>query len=303
MKNCCICASRSFTNFCCKDKQYYVKCLHCDHVYLAQFSYNTVKNLPTAVPKRMTHHISESKQQWDFSTFKREKVFLPRLRTIRKYTQPGFLLDIGCSNGAFLKAAVTEGWEARGNELKESSARVARSFGVKVYTEPLEKLALQGDFYSAITMWQVLEHLEDPNLVLKECNRLLRLGGVLAFSTPNVKSIGYRILKEHWPAVDPGSHCNLFNAANLERLMNRFGFEKCQVHCVDLQPATIKQLKRRILKKQLKKTSNAAAALISTLSPRKLNLLFFLRKALNVPLNTLSLGEDIYGYFRKTSGS
>lgn len=300
MQNCCICGSIDSARFCSKDGQDYVKCLHCDHVYLAMHSHDN-RESTTVVPEYATHHISESKQQWDFSSFKREKVFLPRLNTMKKYTQPGLLLDIGCSNGAFVQAAISEGWDGCGIELRESSAQVARGFGVKIYTEPLEKLALQSDVYSAITMWQVLEHLNDPNTVLKECNRIMRLGGVLAFSTPNVKSIGSMALKEHWPAVDPGAHFNLFNSANLERLLARFGFAKCQIDCLDLQPATIKQLKNRFFKKPLKKYNNAAAVLISASSVGKMNILFFLRKALNVPLNALGIGEDVYGYFRKIS--
>lgn len=277
-----------------------MRCLHCNHVYLARYAHD-YRESTTPVPELVTHHISECKQQWDFSSFKRDRVFLPRLKTMKKYAQPGVLLDIGCSNGAFVKAAIGEGWDGCGIELRESSAQVARSLGVKIYTEPLEKLALQEDTCSAITMWQVLEHLNDPNIVLKECNRIMRLGGVIAFSTPNVKSIGWFLLKEHWPAIDPGAHCNLFNVVNLEKLLNKFGFEKCQMDCLDLQPATIKQLKNRLFTMQQKKFNNAAAALISSSSVRKMNLLFLLRKALNVPLNGFGVGEDVYGYFRKTS--
>jgi SAM-dependent methyltransferase len=301
MQNCCICGSADSSPFCCKDSQKYVQCVHCGHVYLPIFSDNYQKTSTTVLPEPVTHHVSDCKQQWDFSSFKREKVFLPRLKTISRYTQPGLLLDIGCANGAFIKAAIGEGWEGCGIELRKSSAQLARSVGLKIYTEPLEKLALAGGVYSAITLWQVLEHLADPQTVLQECNRIMKLGGVLAFSTPNIKSIGWLVLKEYWPAIDPGAHCNLFDSANLERLMNRFGFSKCRIDCLDLQPATLKQFKSRFFTRIPKKYNNATATLISSRSAGQMRLLFILRKALNIPLSAYGLGEDVYGYFQKSS--
>jgi ubiquinone/menaquinone biosynthesis C-methylase UbiE len=255
---------------------------------------------PTSVTETETHHISACKQQWDFSTFKAKRVFLPRLSRIRKYIEPGPLLDIGCANGAFVKVANSAGWKGQGIELREASAQVARSHGITVYTEPLEELGLHEKNYSAITMWQVLEHLEDPCRMLAECNRIMKMGGVLAFSTPNARSIGWILLKEGWPAIDPRAHFNLFHSVNLERLLKRFGFAKCEVSHLDLHPATIKQLKNKLLR-QRGKCANAAAILASRSSERKMKAMFFARQILNFPLDIFRLGEDIYGYFRKIS--
>lgn len=298
MQNCCICGRPGATHFCSKDGREYLRCTYCNHVYLAALIIDRRSQTPAAEAE--THHILACKQQWDFSTFKAERVFLPRLARIGKYVEPGLLLDIGCANGAFVKVANSAGWKGAGIELREASAQVARSHGLTVYTEPLEKLGLPDQTYSAVTMWQVLEHLEDPCKVLEECNRVMRMGGVLAFSTPNVGSIGWKLLKEGWPAVDPGAHYHLFNSVNLERMLKRLGFAKCEISYLDFHPATIKQLKNKLLR-QPEKCNNAAALLASTSSGRKMKVMFFARKILNLPLDILGLGEDIYGYFRKIS--
>lgn len=69
MQKCCICGSAHSKRFCCKDKQEYVKCLHCGHVYLTRLP-SPCKESSTIIPETVTHHVSECKKKWDFSPLK-----------------------------------------------------------------------------------------------------------------------------------------------------------------------------------------------------------------------------------------
>lgn len=252
------------------------------------------------MPSEGNHHTSNVKQAWDFSRDKREKIFYPLLQWISRYGQAGKLLDIGCSNGAFIESAIHYGWEAEGVELRPSSADFAKNRGHKVHMRPLEDLHLISASFHAVSMWQVLEHIPHPESLLKECHRILKVNGVLAVTTPNI-GIGWKLLKSDWPAVDPSCHCHLFRVNTIEKLMASCGFKKCYLKTFEFQPATVKQLKRRLLRRSVKKPTNAMATLVGSSSPARLKLLFTLRKLLNLPLQIAGLGEDIYGIFQKIS--
>lgn len=301
VQNCIVCGNEKNIDFCVKDSGVYVACTNCGHVYL--------KNIESIFSQKRrnnsdkTHHVSEEKLKWDYSDLKDKIVFKPMLKKIESLTAKGSLLDLGCSNGAFVRAAKKYGWDACGVELRKKSIETAQRHGIKVYTEPLEKLVLPSDSFSVVTMWQVLEHLQDPNLVLKEIFRILKSNGILVLSTPNIKSIGWRFLHADWPPIEPKVHFNLFDKIGLKRLLKKSGFDTFRIDTLDLQPATVRQVKRKILGYKVEKQSSIVASLVSSSSLFQLRLLFFIRFFINVSLRLFDLGEDLYGYFRKSGVS
>jgi hypothetical protein len=66
-------------------------------------------------------------------------------------------------------------------------------------------------------MWQVIEHLPNPWACLKKAAANLEVGGVLVVATPNPGSLGFRLLRGHWPHVDAPRHLWLIPADLLER--------------------------------------------------------------------------------------
>lgn len=295
---CCVCAGLTFRQFCQKDGGVYRACLRCGHVFIPALE---PRNTKDERAERCSHHVSCEKMAWDFSKSKRDLVYRPRLERISRYTKPGYLLDIGCSNGSFLKAAESFGWHAEGLELRESSASIARSKGLTVHQDLVEQLELPAKKYQAITLWQVLEHLPDPETVVRECHRILADDGVLALSTPNIGSIGWWLLKEQWPPVEPAVHYHLFRARNVRTLMRQCGFKDVFLRCLDLQPSTLQLVKQRMARKKLEKPRNAAARLTTALDQKRLKKMFLLLKLANIPLGLWGLGEDVYGYFTKSS--
>jgi SAM-dependent methyltransferase len=73
-------------------------------------------------------------------------------------------------------------------------------------------------------MNHVFEHVPDPITLLKECYRLLSPGGHLILAMPNLGSLGHRLFREHWLALDPPRHLCLWSAATLSRALRDTGF-------------------------------------------------------------------------------
>jgi 2-polyprenyl-3-methyl-5-hydroxy-6-metoxy-1,4-benzoquinol methylase len=83
--------------------------------------------------------------------------------------KPGRLLDIGCSYGAFMVAAQQQGWETMGVELSEKTARYAREQrGLNVFTGFVEEAHFPDAHFQLISLWDVIEHFEDPIRTLRE---------------------------------------------------------------------------------------------------------------------------------------
>jgi 2-polyprenyl-3-methyl-5-hydroxy-6-metoxy-1,4-benzoquinol methylase len=155
-------------------------------------------------------------------------VWKNRLKKIRQYSKDGNFLDIGCAFGGFLKTA-SEFFVPYGIEFSEYSAKQARMvFGKNIHAGTIGNHPFNADFFSVITMIELIEHLSDPVSAVKECYKLLRKNGLLLIQTANMDGMQARILKDMYGYFLPG-HLSYFTKRNLTKLLRQAGFEKIKV--------------------------------------------------------------------------
>jgi SAM-dependent methyltransferase len=171
---------------------------------------------------------------------------LARLRAIRMMgVRRGTILDIGCARGLFLKTLERVGHTAFGTELSEDSARTARRLigDDRIRVGPVEDVGFDEGQFDAITAWQVFEHLHDPAATLDECHRILRPGGALLFSVPNIESWQARWSREEWFHLDVPRHLFHFGPDTLTEMLGRHGFEVESIshYCLEQNPFGLMQ--------------------------------------------------------------
>jgi 2-polyprenyl-3-methyl-5-hydroxy-6-metoxy-1,4-benzoquinol methylase len=194
----------------------HVKCKNCQLIYMNPMEkvsktneyYSKAKN--THAPTIRESYLRTAESQ---------------VRLVRKYANGTNLLDIGCAQGFFLFDASKAGYTAKGIEIAQDAATYARrEFGLDIEAKPFEELQFAENYFDVVTLWQVLEHVPYPLMMLKEVHRILKPGGLLVVSTPNIEAIPAKILRKRWWDIKR-LHINQFTTRTLTDILQNTGFK------------------------------------------------------------------------------
>lgn len=149
-----------------------------------------------------------------------------KLEWVGRFVGPGVpLLDVGANFGHFLREAQRR-YKAVG--IEPSATVVA--WGREHLGVSLEQGSIEVDNpafvnrFAAITLFDVVEHLQDPRAALERCRRYITEGGHLFVTTPDTSAPVARLLGAHWYYIDLLEHVSLFTRTNLTRLIEECGF-------------------------------------------------------------------------------
>jgi 2-polyprenyl-3-methyl-5-hydroxy-6-metoxy-1,4-benzoquinol methylase len=193
----------------------------------------------------------------------------------------GRLLDVGAGLGYFVRTITRESnWEAYGCEISAGAVEYAKEvLGLTSITcGKLEEAGYRPSSFDLITLWDVIEHIPDPDLLLTQIGTLLKPGGGLFLHTPNAlvqlvkaqikKAIkGERVGNHYLEARD---HVNLYSVTGITRVLERCGFKDVQFqHLSPIQ--SVSGSDKRILR-IAKNGYFLAARTLSWMTSRKINL-------------------------------
>lgn len=141
---------------------------------------------------------------------------------------PKSFLDIGCGDGRFLKVMENYGVEKAQNyglELDPNIVKPLADEGYQVLCERVEDTdKIPARNFDLVTMFHVIEHVDDPGVVIKRVADWLSDDGIFAIETPNIDSLDKRIFEDHyWGGYHIPRHWNLFNAHTLTQLLEQNG--------------------------------------------------------------------------------
>jgi hypothetical protein len=158
------------------------------------------------------------------------------------------LLDIGAGGGHFVHVARQAGWDAEGVELDREAVRAARDeYGITLHCGRLEDISLPHDHYDLVTLWDLIEHVNDPAPLVY---LVTRPDGRIIVRTANIASWQFGRDPRRWDMLFSG-HLFYFSPTSLTRLLIQAGFSDIRFHdshVVDtgMSSPEVEKLPRRI---------------------------------------------------------
>ena len=154
-----------------------------------------------------------------------ENMFRKRVNLISSYhPRGGICLEIGCSTGTMLDILKEKGCETWGIEPSGSADR-AEQKGHRVIKNVFEKAIFPKDYFNLIILNHTLEHMDNPKLILKKINTLLKDRGIVFIDVPNFGSLSSKLLGKKWPYLLPLEHKSQFTKESLTKLLKDNGFK------------------------------------------------------------------------------
>ena len=173
---------------------------------------------------------SESDSGIDAITSKRYNVLLNYLESFRKTNN---ILDYGCGRGHFLKKAKERGWNVMGIEISETAFIHLNKNNIP-YIEKDIPVDLHNTFDAAFCI-EVIEHVLRPDIAIQEIAVLLRPGGCLYLTTPNIRSLSLSYLKNKSYFISYPEHLNYFTVKSIKTMLN-VGFSISKIRTTGITP-------------------------------------------------------------------
>ncbi len=224
--DCPVCGEEKFQQKFMKEGFSFVECLNCFVLYVNPcLKEEHVKQ----VYKHQSYSDIVQSLMGSSDQYRRERFGQERVQIINQYftstpQRPLRLLDIGCATGFFLEVARQDGWEVYGVEPNPYMADFAQKEGLDVRNESIEETSFQSEFFDAITLFEIIEHVKRPMKILEKVFSLLRPGGMVFVYTPNFDCAERLILGNNAHFIWGSNHLVYFKTDTLQRAFERVGF-------------------------------------------------------------------------------
>jgi 2-polyprenyl-6-hydroxyphenyl methylase/3-demethylubiquinone-9 3-methyltransferase len=152
-------------------------------------------------------------------------------------------LDIGCGGGLFLSKVKNLGSDVVGIELNEHRVKYARDiYELEVIKQPIESpfwFENYNEYFDALTIWDVIEHVNYPLSTLQSAKKVLKKNGLIFIDTPCRDSfyhrfgeLSYNVTNGVFPTFlntlysnQLFGHKQIFSTLEMKSLLEEVGFE------------------------------------------------------------------------------
>lgn len=220
-----------------------------------------------------------------------------RINSLIKYrTELNNVLDIGFGAGVFLRAAQSKMWSCFGTEYSPDSIRIGKANGWTVHKGDLSDGDLVGPFDIVVAI-EVLEHVSNPEVIVRIASNRLRVAGGFYGTTPNSNSINARLLGEKWSVLSYPEHQVLLNKRSIKLLFSNSNLKPIAISSTGFNPIDVINVlrlkidkKNSIPKNDINRVSGGYA-INSIFESRKT--LSVLKKLINRVLTFLGIGDSL----------
>lgn len=230
MSDCVVCNNK--INF--KEKFEILKqCKVCDHIFAdIKLDENEIKNIYSDkyfFGNEYINYIEDKKQI--------KKNSLIRLISIKKYLTNFAhknIYEIGCAYGFFLDTVKKNFDKVSGIDVNQEAINYA-SKTLNLDVNCGNFLNVESNIleqYNIFCMFDVIEHLQEPNKFIKRINDYSQKDSLLIITTGDIGSFNAKINGKNWRLIHPPSHIHYFSKKTITKLLNNNGFEVLSInHC------------------------------------------------------------------------
>ena len=223
MPKCVICNnSKNFK----KKFEILTECIDCSHIFadlnLDDTNIKKIYSNDYFFGDEYINYINDRKQI--------EKNSLNRLKIIKKYSRNILnknLYEIGCAYGFFLNTIKSFFNTVSGIDLNEDAINYAKK-NLKLNVESgdlLTKKNISLEKNNIFCMFDVIEHLTNPDAYLKKISAETKEGSLLFITTGDIKSINAKIKGKKWRLIHPPSHVHYFSKKTMKLILEKNGFK------------------------------------------------------------------------------
>ena len=202
-----------------------LKCTQCGLVQLDSCEYNTEINYAGGGMLENTYSVTSDRNvnlSWETWINETAGDDNRRYEALKEVCQGKRVLEFGCGNGGFLRKIKDVSTDVTGIELMDEARNHISREGIKAYKSLKETKAK----YDVICMFNVIEHLNDPDDILSARYNALDVGGIFVCETCNIDCVlsSYYSCQAYDNFTYWSEHVILFNSDPLEELITRNGF-------------------------------------------------------------------------------
>lgn len=163
----------------------------------------------TSGKKRFSNIVEHIREILANNRYKSIKEFIPK---------SGKILDFGSGAGHFGNVLKRNRWDVYNEDFAYSGENSKLTM-----EDDKPVLDYPDEFFDAVSMWYVIEHMLNPRKTIKELYRVLKRDGVLITAQQNFVSKQAKAFKENWLILDPPRHIYQFSPKNLRELAYQEG--------------------------------------------------------------------------------
>ena len=177
-----------------------------------------------------------------------------RFRALRKITKDindgANILDVGCGSGFSIEKILPKNFNVYGIDTTEEVISYAKKMRPDYHFQVghAESLPFEDNFFDAIFYLDVIEHLKDPFLSLKEARRVLRPEGIVIILVAKENHPLFKIIWWAWKKMKgrvwEDAHLWIFDEDNLSKMIINAEFNTFKIHKTHLGMSLLVVLKK-----------------------------------------------------------
>lgn len=282
VEECIICNNK-------KLKVYYGELLLCD-----QCSHITANEMPTnkELQKLYQKDYFFGMEYFDYKADRPalEKNFKNRIKRLNKRVIDGNfnIIEIGSAYGYFLNLIKDDVKHHIGFEVSNDGVDFSKKkLKVNATNDDFLKYKIKDNSVDTVFLWDVMEHLTDPEKYIEKISKILKFRGRIVFTTGDIGKFIPKLRKGNWRMIHPPTHVHYFTAKSARELLGNYGFKVEDIYYKGVY-RNLGSVANQIIANRKAKNSNTNILEVGHKIADKTKL-----TRLNIPLNTWDIMEVV----------